>query len=145
MNIQPLNPQSVEWKENYIQVLNQQSLPERTEYLKLHTIEEVHDSIATQKVIEEPDIRVTAAFGLALAAQAYTTCDLEEWKAQLKKDRDYIEKVNPTVNKLSASLNRMMKSVADARTLNEAKTDIIHEAIKIQIEEESKLMKQADL
>ncbi|MET3696487.1 initiation factor 2B subunit1/2 family protein [Bacillus oleivorans] len=137
MNIQPTFSQSVEWKDNYIQLLNQQALPERTEYLKLTSIEEVYDSIVTLKVTEERDIRVTAAFGLALAALAYPACDLEEWRAQLKADRDYLEKSNPTVNKLSSCLDRMMQSITDAKTINEAKTDLIHEAIKIQIQEEN--------
>ena len=145
MNIQPSYPQSVEWKDTYIQILNHQALPERTEYIKLQTIQDVHDSIVTLKVTEAADIRVTAAFGLALAAQAYSTCDLEEWKKQLKKDRDFIENATPPAKGLASVLDRMLWVVSAAKTLNEAKTNLIHEAIKIQIEEESKQMQQADL
>ncbi len=43
-------PRSVEWKETAITILNQQKLPDVTEYLELTTKEDVFDAIVTLKV-----------------------------------------------------------------------------------------------
>lgn len=43
-------PRSVEWKETAITILNQQKLPDVTEYVELTTKEDVFDAIVTLKV-----------------------------------------------------------------------------------------------
>lgn len=48
-------PRSVEWKETAITILNQQKLPDETEYLELTTKEDVFDIIDKLKV--EGDLR----------------------------------------------------------------------------------------
>lgn len=40
----------MEWKETYIRILNQQKLPDVTEYAELETKEDVFDAIVTLKV-----------------------------------------------------------------------------------------------
>lgn len=70
-------PRSVEWKETAIKILNQQKLPDVTEYLELTTKEEVFDAIVSLKVRGAPAIGITAAFGLALAAK---TSKLIMWR-----------------------------------------------------------------
>ncbi|GAA0344754.1 S-methyl-5-thioribose-1-phosphate isomerase [Bacillus carboniphilus] len=137
MTIQTAIPVSVEWKDDHIRLLNQQALPESTEYIELTTIQDVYDSIVTLKVRGAPAIGITAAFGLALAAQGYETSELAEWRAQLKKDRDYLAESRPTAVNLFWALDRMVQSVECAQTVNEAKTELIHEAIRIQAEDEA--------
>lgn len=136
MAIHTTIPVSVEWREDHIKLLNQQALPECTEYIKLETIEDVYDSIVTLKVRGAPAIGITAAYGLALAAQSYPVSNLTEWRKKLEKDREYLAGSRPTAVNLFWALDRMVQSVESAKTINGAKTDLIHEAIRIQLEDE---------
>ncbi|MCY7930584.1 S-methyl-5-thioribose-1-phosphate isomerase [Bacillus inaquosorum] len=116
-------PRSVEWKETAITILNQQKLPDVTEYLELTTKEDVFDAIVTLKVRGAPAIGITAAFGLALAAK---DIDIKQ----------YLNSSRPTAINLSWALERLSHSIENAISVNEAKTNLVHEAIQIQVEDE---------
>jgi len=128
-------PRSVEWNETHITILNQQKLPFQTEYLELKELEDVWDAIATLKVRGAPAIGMTAAYGLALAAQQYDG-SLAEFQKQLQNARNYLASARPTAVNLVWALDRLVKSAAKATSVNEAKTTLIHEAIRIQVEDE---------
>ncbi|WFA06665.1 MULTISPECIES: S-methyl-5-thioribose-1-phosphate isomerase [Bacillus] len=129
-------PRSVEWTETSVKILNQQKLPEKTEYLNLTTQEDIYDAIRSLKVRGAPAIGITAAFGLALCAQQIETADVSEFQRKLAEIKNVLNGARPTAVNLSWALNRLMKSAEGARSVNEAKTDLIHEAIQIQIEDE---------
>jgi methylthioribose-1-phosphate isomerase len=129
-------PRSVEWNDTHITILNQQKLPLETEYLELKEIKGVWDAIATLKVRGAPAIGITAAYGLALAAQHYETDSMTEFKQLLQKDRDYLASSRPTAVNLFWALNRLVSSIENAISVNEAKTTLVHEAIRIQVEDE---------
>ena len=59
-------PYSVQWNDSYITILNQQALPQITEFINLYTIDDIYDSIVTLKVRGAPAIGIVAAFGVAL-------------------------------------------------------------------------------
>jgi methylthioribose-1-phosphate isomerase len=127
---------SVEWNETHITILDQQKLPKETVFVELHTLEDVWECIKTLKVRGAPAIGITAAFGLALAAQKYPSHTIKEFKEQLKKDRDYLASSRPTAVNLVWALDRLVKVVENAVSVNEAKTLLVHEAIQIQVEDE---------
>ncbi|AMQ19951.1 S-methyl-5-thioribose-1-phosphate isomerase [Geobacillus sp. JS12] len=129
-------PRSVEWRETHVTILNQQKLPSIIEYIDLHTLEDVYEAIATLKVRGAPAIGITAAYGLALAALGYDTESLDEFRRCLKRDRDYLASARPTAVNLFWALDRLVTAAADALSVNEAKTALIHEAIRIQVEDE---------
>ncbi len=129
-------PRSVEWRETHVTILNQQKLPSIIEYIDLHTLEDVYEAIATLKVRGAPAIGITAAYGLALAALRYDTESLDEFRRRLKRDRDYLASARPTAVNLFWALDRLVTAAADALSVNEAKTALIHEAIRIQVEDE---------
>ncbi|EQB97296.1 methylthioribose-1-phosphate isomerase [Geobacillus kaustophilus GBlys] len=129
-------PRSVEWRETHVTILNQQKLPSIIEYIDLHTLEDVYEAIATLKVRGAPAIGITAAYGLALAALRYDTESLDEFRRRLKRDRDYLASARPTAVNLFWALDRLVTAAADALSVNEAKTTLVHEAIRIQVEDE---------
>lgn len=130
-------PLSVEWKDTYIRLLDQQKLPHDTVYLDLKSIDDVHDAIVTLKVRGAPAIGITAAYGLALAASTYQTEKLEEFQTFLKRDRDYLATSRPTAVNLFWAIDRLLQVSLTASSVNEAKTNLIHEAIHIQLEDEA--------
>ncbi|TWL57663.1 Methylthioribose-1-phosphate isomerase [Bacillus licheniformis] len=129
-------PRSVEWEETSVKILNQQKLPEKTEYLYLTTKEDIYDAIQTLKVRGAPAIGITAAFGLALCAQSIDTSDVSAFLRELRKIKDELNQARPTAVNLSWALNRLLKSAEGAKSVNEAKTNLVHKAIQIQVEDE---------
>ncbi|MBD1380361.1 S-methyl-5-thioribose-1-phosphate isomerase [Metabacillus arenae] len=129
-------PRSVEWKETYISLLDQQKLPHTTEFLELKELQEVWDAIKQLKVRGAPAIGITAAFGLALHTSSLTVETLEDFQIRLKEARDYLTNSRPTAVNLVWAVDRLVKRVEHAKSINEAKTNLIHEAIQIQIEDE---------
>ncbi|MGE6631131.1 S-methyl-5-thioribose-1-phosphate isomerase [Bacillus sp. NPDC077027] len=129
-------PRSVEWEENAIKILNQQKLPKVTEYEYLNTKEDVYDAIVTLKVRGAPAIGITAAFGLALSAQQIDTEDMDVFKNEVLHIKKYLNSSRPTAVNLAWALERLAQRITRAASVNAAKTDLVHEAIQIQIEDE---------
>ena len=129
-------PQSVQWNETHIKLLDQTKLPLETVFIDLFSIEDVWDSITTLKVRGAPAIGITAAFGLALSAQGYDVTSIQEFKERLQKDKEYLASSRPTAVNLIWALNRLVASIEASKSVNEAKTTLVHEAIRIQAEDE---------
>ncbi|PLT28970.1 S-methyl-5-thioribose-1-phosphate isomerase [Peribacillus deserti] len=129
-------PYSIQWNESHITILNQQELPLKTEFLELHTLEDVFDSIVTLKVRGAPAIGITAAFGVALAANALEDEFFPSFAAKVKEAITYLASSRPTAVNLFWALNRMESALSGSTTVNEAKTDLVHEALKIYLEDE---------
>ncbi|MED1204291.1 S-methyl-5-thioribose-1-phosphate isomerase [Heyndrickxia acidicola] len=135
--LQTAIPISIEWMDNHIKLLNQQALPHITEYIDLYTLQDVYEAITALKVRGAPAIGITAAFGLAMSAQNYEIDELEAFLVKLQKEKEYLNSSRPTAVNLSWALNRLINSIGNARSVNEAKTDLLHEAIQIQAEDEA--------
>ncbi|MGM7681318.1 S-methyl-5-thioribose-1-phosphate isomerase [Cytobacillus sp. Hm23] len=130
-------PLSVEWKDHFIRILDQQKLPLDTVFINLTTLEDVYHAIASLKVRGAPAIGIVAAFGLVLAAKSYHVHSLVDFRTRLGKDRDYLVSSRPTAVNLSWALDRLIYSIKQATTVDEAITILTGEAIKIQLEDES--------
>jgi methylthioribose-1-phosphate isomerase len=128
-------PESLAWHEDHLTILNQQKLPD-IEYLHLYKIEDFYEAITSSKVNQAPAIEVTAAYGLALAANAYDTEDPQEFVEYFQSHKNYLVSSRPTAENISRALNRLEKMVRRATSINEAKTDLLHTAIRIHIEVE---------
>lgn len=129
-------PLSIQWKNNQLFILNQQKLPHVTEYLSLETIEDVYDAIITLKVRGAPAIGITAAYGLALAAQRHDTENVEVFHHYLRKDVIYLGSSRPTAVNLAWALHRLEQSITSAKTVDEAKVQILDEAKRIHEDDE---------
>lgn len=97
-------PRSVEWEENRINILNQQKLPAETVFEHLYTKEDVYDAIVTLKVRGAPAIGITAAFGLALSAQEIDTEDIDLFKREVARLKEYLNSARPTAVNLACSI-----------------------------------------
>ncbi|MCH1627564.1 S-methyl-5-thioribose-1-phosphate isomerase [Fredinandcohnia quinoae] len=137
MTITSLVPLSVDWKDTYITILDQTKLPLEIDFIDLVTIQDVWNSITSLKVRGSAAIGITAAFGLALSASNYELETITEFRSLLEQDRNFLDSTRPTDTNLAWILNRLVDSIKDARTINEAKTNLIHEAIQIQVEDEA--------
>ncbi|RLQ97521.1 S-methyl-5-thioribose-1-phosphate isomerase [Falsibacillus albus] len=129
-------PVSVEWNNDHIKILNQQVLPQTEEYMELRTLHDVHEAIQSLKVRGAPAIGIAGAYGLAMAAAHYETEDITEFIALLEKDTGYLSSSRPTAVNLNWALTRLNRAAQKSKSVNEAKTELLHEAIRIHTEDE---------
>lgn len=130
-------PLSIELNDKEFRILDQQKLPHVVEYLTLDTLEDVYDAIIALKVRGAPAIGITAAYGLAKAAEKYEANTLEEFHLQLNRDFLYLAKSRPTAVNLVWALERLRSAVENVASVQEAKELLIEEAIKIHREDEA--------
>ncbi|MFS0764531.1 S-methyl-5-thioribose-1-phosphate isomerase [Peribacillus phoenicis] len=129
-------PYSVQWADSHITLLNQQALPSITEFIELHSVDDVYDSILTLKVRGAPAIGLTAAFGVALGAKQETTTELAEFKKNVARHIEKLASSRPTAVNLFWALRRMEITLQAAQSISTAKEALVSEAKAIFAEDE---------
>ena len=99
--------------DNALVIIDQTSLPTKTEMIHLHTAQEMWDAIYLLKVRGAPAIGVAAGFGIYLLAKQIDTQDYDTFLEQFRKAKDYLDSARPTAVNLSWALKRMEQVVLD--------------------------------
>jgi methylthioribose-1-phosphate isomerase len=120
---------TVEWKNNYLLLIDQTKLPTKLSHVKCKNYLEVADAIKKLVVRGAPAIGVTAAFGLALAALNSKTDNLEIFFEELKDAYEIIRSTRPTAVNLQWALNRIMQKINHLTNIPIIKKVIVEEAI----------------
>jgi methylthioribose-1-phosphate isomerase len=126
---------TVAWKNNSVVLIDQTKLPNKLVYAKCKDYEEVADAIKKLVVRGAPAIGVTAAFGLALAAQQSKAKTLPEFMTDLDTAFNVLRATRPTAVNLFWALDRVMGKAKRARTLQEAKKVVLDDALKMSEED----------
>ncbi|CAM4262834.1 methylthioribose-1-phosphate isomerase [Paenibacillus endophyticus] len=130
--------QSVIWREDRLDLLDQRLLPEEIVYLPLLTAEDVWEAIRHLKVRGAPAIGISAAYGVVLGSRNEQS--LDTWLAEAIKQAEYLATSRPTAVNLFWALDRMKAAAADfaanGLSLEESKAALLSEAFAIQSEDE---------
>ena len=122
---------TVAWKDNSVVFIDQTKLPNKLVYVTCTNYNEVADVIRRLVVRGAPAIGVSAAFGLALAAQQSKAKTLPELMIDLDSAFKVLQTTRPTAVNLFWALQRVMEKGKRARTLEEAKKAVLNEALKM--------------
>jgi len=122
---------TVAWKDNSVVFIDQTKLPNKLVYVTCKNYNEVADVIRRLVVRGAPAIGVSAAFGLALAAQESKAKNLPELMIDLDSAFKVLKTTRPTAVNLFWALQRVMEKGKRARTLEEAKKAVLNEALKM--------------
>lgn len=111
-----------------VMILDQSQLPDKVEYLRCKTIDDVAEAIKKLKVRGAPLIGVTAAFGLAMAIADYQgePAELENYFEQA---RVKLASTRPTAVNLFWALERMER-VFKQESVTEANREQVGERLK---------------
>lgn len=120
---------TLEWKNNYLLLIDQTKLPTKLSYVKCKNYLEVADAIKKLVVRGAPAIGVTAAFGLALAALNSKTDNLKIFFEELNNAYEIIRSTRPTAVNLQWALNRIMQKINHLTNIPLIKKVIVEEAI----------------
>lgn len=122
---------TVAWKDNSVVFIDQTKLPNKLVYVTCKNYNEVADVIRRLVVRGAPAIGVSAAFGLALAAQQSKVKTLPELMRDLDSAFKVLQATRPTAVNLFWALQRVMGKGKRAKTLEEAKRVVLNEALKM--------------
>ncbi|MHA6483212.1 S-methyl-5-thioribose-1-phosphate isomerase [Paenibacillus sp. strain BS8-2] len=130
--------QSVIWRGDKLDLLDQRLLPEEIVYLPLTTSEDVWEAIRHLKVRGAPAIGIAAAYGVVLGSAHAAT--IEDWLQAVMKESEYLATSRPTAVNLFWALDRMKATAVDIKeqglSLSAAKEALTEQAIAIQSEDE---------
>lgn len=116
-------------------LIDQTKLPNSLVYVKCKDYKEVANAIKNLVVRGAPAIGVSAAFGLALAAQQSKAKTLPELISDLDTAFKVLRATRPTAVNLFWALERVMAKAKHSKTVQEAKKSVIDEAIKMSEED----------
>lgn len=122
---------TVAWKDNSVVFIDQTKLPNKLVYVTCKNYNEVADVIRRLVVRGAPAIGVSAGFGLALAAQQSKAKTLPELMRDLDIAFKVLQATRPTAVNLFWALQRVMGKGKLAKTIEEAKSVVLNEALKM--------------
>jgi methylthioribose-1-phosphate isomerase len=126
---------TVSWKNGSIVLIDQTKLPNKLVHVRCKDYMEVANAIKKLVVRGAPAIGVTAAFGLALAAQASRAKALPELMTDLDTAFKTLRATRPTAVNLFWALERVMEKAKRAKTVEDAKKAVLDEALKMSEED----------
>jgi methylthioribose-1-phosphate isomerase len=122
---------TVAWKNDSVVFIDQTKLPNKLVYVRCKDYKEVADAIRKLVVRGAPAIGVSAAFGLALAAQQSNAKTLTELMTDLDNAFKVLHATRPTAVNLFWALERVMAKSMQSKTVQEAKRAVLDEALKM--------------
>jgi methylthioribose-1-phosphate isomerase len=122
---------TVAWKNNSVVFIDQTKLPSKLVYVTCTEYKEVADVIRKLIVRGAPAIGVSAAFGLALAAQQSHAKTVTDLRMDLDSAFKTLSATRPTAVNLFWALDRVMRTARHAKTVQEAKRVVLDEALKM--------------
>ena len=116
---------TVAWKNDSVVFIDQTKLPNKLVYVRCKDYKEVADVIRKLVVRGAPAIGVSAALGLALAAQQSNAKTLTELMTDLDNAFKVLHATRPTAVNLFWALERVMAKGMQAKTVQEAKRAVL--------------------
>src|SRR5512139_3579459 len=123
---------TIEWKGNYVRLLDQRRLPGEVRYLKCRDASSVARAIRTLAVRGAPAIGVAAAMGIALAAKKIRSSQPKVFVESMERVFQEMRQSRPTAVNLFWAIDRMKNVlVQNPAGVEESKRMLEREALGI--------------
>ena len=99
--------ETLRWRDNALEMIDQRALPERVEYIACDSAQSVAQGIRSMVVRGAPAIGVAAAYGVALEAKRCENLPKEDFDRALSDGIDVLSASRPTAVNLFWALRRM--------------------------------------
>ncbi|MEM3084817.1 MAG: S-methyl-5-thioribose-1-phosphate isomerase [Nitrososphaerales archaeon] len=122
---------TVNWKDGSVLIIDQTKLPNKLEYVKCTSYEQVADCIKNMVIRGAPAIGVAAAFGLALTAVKSKAEKPNELLHELDTAFKVLRNTRPTAVNLFWALERVMSKAREQASVKAIKDVVLREALKM--------------
>ncbi len=102
---------AIEWKDDYLRVIDQTFLPSREIYTNLTNPGQVWEAIRNLKVRGAPAIGIAAAYGLYLGARELPDSSFDSFFLEIERLQEYLATSRPTAVNLEWALNRIVNTL----------------------------------
>jgi methylthioribose-1-phosphate isomerase len=128
---------TIEWKGDWVKILDQRKLPLEVRYLGCRNAASVAQAIRTMAIRGAPAIGVVAAMGIALAAKKARFSNPRAFTRATEKVCQQMRETRPTAVNLFWAVERMKKILDQlpVRGVEETKERLVKEAIQILVED----------
>ena len=130
-----INYLSVEWLGNRVRILDQTQLPQEEVYLELSDHRSIASAIAELKIRGAPALGVAGAYGIALGALEIEARSKDDFLEKLGIIVQTIAATRPTARNLFRAISRMQQVAESGKDIEQIKTALAEEAVKIHSEE----------
>lgn len=107
-----MNDSSLIWDDGALVTIDQRALPHEVRRMRLSTVEQIIDAIATLAIRGAPAIGIAGAFGVVIATSAHTRDGLVDLDA-VHAEADRIAATRPTAVNLAWAVARVRPRIAD--------------------------------
>jgi methylthioribose-1-phosphate isomerase len=122
---------TVSWKDNSVVMIDQTKLPNKLEFVKCVTYEQVADCIKNLIIRGAPAIGVAAAMGLALAAVKSKVKTPDELIHELDTAFKVLRSTRPTAINLFWALERVMQKARAQSSVKAIREAVLNEALQM--------------
>ena len=119
------------WKDGKLVMIDQTKLPESLEYIEFSNHHKVAEAIRSLVVRGAPAIGVSAAFGMALAAQNSTASSVPDLIRDLEAVKKTMQATRPTAVNLAWALDRIYGLARRLSTMQEIRQGVLDEAMRM--------------
>ncbi|MBS3815556.1 MAG: S-methyl-5-thioribose-1-phosphate isomerase [Hadesarchaea archaeon] len=99
---------TIELKDDHVKLIDQTLLPNKLEFVKCRSTEEVAQAIEEMKIRGAPALGAAAGMGLAITAINSQSTKPQELLSELEKAAERIRKTRPTAANLFSALDRVL-------------------------------------
>ncbi|MBU2536442.1 MAG: S-methyl-5-thioribose-1-phosphate isomerase [Chloroflexi bacterium] len=124
----------IDWLGDRVRILDQRKLPDEEVYLELGDYRDVASAITELKIRGAPAIGVAGGYGIALGALKIESEQKDDFLKKLDAVMATIAATRPTARNLFWAIQRMQKMVESGNDINEIKSALVDEAVKIHAE-----------
>ncbi len=117
--------------EDCIKMIDQTLLPETFEILEIRSVDELIDAIKRLAIRGAPALEAAGGYGVVLATHEREFRDFEEFKSYVIEKADHLANARPTAVNLGVGVERVLKKVVEAPSIEEARKKALEEAEKI--------------
>ncbi|MCU0520153.1 MAG: S-methyl-5-thioribose-1-phosphate isomerase [Anaerolineae bacterium] len=103
----------IQWVDGRLRLLDQRELPARVTAIDYTDYGDVADAITSMVVRGAPAIGITAAYGMALAAQQSAARTVDALRVDLAAAGDRLRRARPTAVNLTWAINRVLQRAGD--------------------------------
>lgn len=129
------NDLAIEWLGNRVRILDQTRLPREEAYLELSHYQDIASAIVELKIRGAPAIGVAGGYAVALGALEIQSNSKDDFLEKLRQVSQAITATRPTAKNLFRAVERMEQVDTAGRDVEQIKTALVQEAVKIHSEE----------
>jgi len=136
---------AVEWLGDKVRILDQTRLPQEEVYLELDDYQSIASAITELKIRGAPAIGIVGAYAVALGALKIEAATRGEFLGKLRGIISTIAATRPTARNLFRAIDRMERVAASGKEIDQIKTGLVNEAVRLHSEEVAATRKLSQL